>query len=110
LDMTGVVATLLAVGIIAALMVLGIRMKLPPPDPDWREHPPPPFPPRSRFWQMLWLGRFPLLLAMILVAAFRLNDRILMALGLSYVAVIVAVSAERVVLAFRLRRARRPSS
>jgi hypothetical protein len=104
--MTGVVATLFAVGVIAALMVLGIRMKVPPPDSDWRQHVPPPFPPRSRFWQMLWLGRFPLLLAMILAAAFDVSNRILIALGLTYVAVIVAVSAERVVLAFRLRKAR----
>jgi hypothetical protein len=35
--MTGVIATLAAVAVIATLMVIGIRMKLPPPDPDWRQ-------------------------------------------------------------------------
>jgi hypothetical protein len=51
----GVIATLLAVGVIAALMVIGIRTKLPPPDPNWREHLPPPSPPPPRWWQIVWV-------------------------------------------------------
>jgi hypothetical protein len=50
---TGIVATSLAAGVIAILMIVGIRTKLPPPDPDWREHLPPPAPPASRLELML---------------------------------------------------------
>ena len=52
--MEGVVATLLAVAVIAGLMNIGIWTKLPPPDPNWRERPPPP--PTSRLeWILLAL-------------------------------------------------------
>jgi hypothetical protein len=65
----GLIATLLAVGVIAALMVIGIRTKLPPPDLDWREHLPRRPPPPSRLSTILWLSRFGVLIAMILAGA-----------------------------------------
>jgi hypothetical protein len=49
-SVTGFIATGSAVGVIAALMYVGIKMKPPPPDPDWRDHLPlPPLRP-SRGW------------------------------------------------------------
>lgn len=84
--MTGVIATLLAVGVIAALMFVGIRMKLPPPDPDWRQHLPPPPPRPPRWWISLWLSRYAILVGAIVAAALGQN-RAEVWLGLMMVAI-----------------------
>jgi hypothetical protein len=67
--MTGIIATLAAVAVIATLMDIGIRMKLPPPDPDWRQHLPSPVPWPPRWWVVLWVSRYAFLLAGVVAAA-----------------------------------------
>jgi hypothetical protein len=53
---TGVIATTAAVLVIAALMVIGIKMKPRPPDPDWRDDLPPPPPAPSAAWRLFRFG------------------------------------------------------
>ncbi|HTG47172.1 MAG TPA: hypothetical protein VK646_05925 [Actinomycetota bacterium] len=55
--MTGVIATSLAVGVIAVLMAIGIRQKPVPPDPDWRDHLPQPVP-APHWFAILFVGRY----------------------------------------------------
>jgi hypothetical protein len=104
--MTGVIATLAACAVIATLMVVGIRMKLPPPDPDWRDHVPPDPPLRSRLWWGLWLGRLPVWLAAILAIALGFRG-----LGLALLALMLAMTMAGIIerLVARLRRAQRES-
>jgi hypothetical protein len=65
--MKGVIATLAAVAVIATIMTIGIRTKVPPPDPNWREHIPPPPPPKPRWFVILWWpGRYSLILLAII--------------------------------------------
>jgi|1186.fasta_scaffold108380_1 hypothetical protein len=54
--MAGLVLAVACFGVIALLMVLGVKAKYPPPDPDWREHLPPPPPEPSRAWQIFRWG------------------------------------------------------
>lgn len=102
--MTGIVATTLAVGVIATLMLLGIRMKLPPPDPDWREHLAPPPPPPTRLQLIVFVGiRCGLYLAGVIAA-------LLQATGLSIafmVGFFALLNAWVVVRVRAIRRARR---
>ncbi len=68
--MEGVIATSLAVAVIATLMVAGIRMKLPPPDPDWREHLAPRLPPPSLPWLIVRGASYVVLLVPLPIAGF----------------------------------------
>ncbi|MDP9330500.1 MAG: hypothetical protein M3P11_07695 [Actinomycetota bacterium] len=106
--MIGVIATLAAFGVIATLMVVGIRTKLPPPDPNWRDHVPPDPPPRSRLWWWIWFGRLPMWLAVITAAAFRAR-RLALGLGIVIIAMTLASVAERSVVAIRLHKTQRES-
>jgi hypothetical protein len=99
--MTGIVATTLAFGVIATLMIVGIKMKVPPPDPDWREHLPPPPPPPSRLQLIVFVGfRYAVLLAGIIAGAF--EER-----GLATAFIIVYVALILGWMVGRLRAARR---
>jgi hypothetical protein len=102
--MKGVLATLACVGVIATLMIVGIRTKLPPPDPDWREHLPQPVPPRSRLWWKIWFGRYAFLVAGIV--ALRLGaTRLGLALAFLFLGVTYAAIAQHVVAVRRYRKA-----
>ena len=104
--MEGVIATLLATGVIAALMIVGIRTKLPPPDPDWREHLPPPPPPPSKLEWVLIVLRFawyPVLVAV----AFTERKGLILGIGVLWIGTLVALNITRIV---RVRRARRAVS
>jgi hypothetical protein len=103
----GIVATLAAAGVIAALMAVGIRTKLPPPDPNWREHVPTQPPRPSRFWLMVSLGRWLFWVAGIVAALFHLNT-LAVAMAVAFVIVTLAATAERFVAMARHRR--RPRS
>jgi hypothetical protein len=99
----GVIATLLAVGVIAALMVIGIRTKLPPPDPDWREHLPAPPPPPPRWWQIVWFVRLAFLPIgfVITLAGHRVLGGVVMSL---YFLITVGLSMDAVRRSIRRRR------
>jgi hypothetical protein len=95
--MTGIVATILAFGVIATLMLVGIKMKLPPPDPDWREHlrPPPPPPSRLELIVFVWF-RYGVWVAAIIAAAF--DER---GLALAFMVVFTVLILGRVVVRVR---------
>jgi hypothetical protein len=101
--MTGVIATLAAVAVITTLMVIGIRMKLAPPDPDWRHHLPPPVPRPPRWWVVLWLSRYAFLLAGVVAAALGRN-RLAVWLALMMVAITFVGVSFRVRVSLRHRR------
>jgi cytochrome bd-type quinol oxidase subunit 2 len=102
---TGIIATLLVVAVVATLMLIGIRTKLPLPDPDWREHLPKPPPPR--IWWVLWLSRYPVLLAAVIAAAADAEE-VAMALALVLVILTFAGIVVRLKIAIHARRQARP--
>lgn len=102
--MTGIIATALAFATIATLMVVGVRMKMPPPDPDWREHLPQAPPPPPRWWFVLWFGRWPMIFAMAVAAALKAKALVWVLFAL-YLAMTVVPLAWRYKTAMRIRRA-----
>jgi hypothetical protein len=102
--MTGVIATALAFATIATLIFIGVRMKMPPPDPDWREHLPQAPPPPPRWWFVLWFGRWPMLVAVVLASAFE-AEALAMAFLALYLAMTVVPLGWRFKTAMRRRRA-----
>jgi hypothetical protein len=107
--MTGVIATMLAVAIIGGLMIVGIRTKLSPPDPDWREHLPKPGPPPPRWWWVVWLSRYPVLVAAVIAAGFEAEE-LAGALGVVMVILSIVGIAVRWRMALRARRQPRPEA
>jgi len=101
----GLIATLAAVAVIAILMVVGWRMKLPPPDPDWRDHLPPSPPSRPRWYVVLWMARFPLLL-LVAIAALMHADRLAVWLSLVFVGATIVLVVLRVIQARQQMRHR----
>jgi hypothetical protein len=89
--MTGFIATGLCVAVIAGLMIVGIKVKMPPPDPNWRQHLPPPPPQPTGIWLHLLRGSraatFAMYFIMVLAAAVHL-DSALKAVALVLVAVL----------------------
>src|SRR5438093_4750197 len=96
--MIGLVATLAAFGIIALIMFVGWRTKLPPPDPNWGDHAgqgwrmtghlllPSSIPP-PHWYSTLWFARY-LLLPLVAAAAALHAD----ALERSIVIVLIALT------------------
>jgi hypothetical protein len=98
------VATALSVGVIATIMILGIRTKLPPPDPAWREHLPLPEPPLTRLQLVVFVGfRFGLFVAALVAALFHAN-RLAFAFMVGYLALLMAWVVVRVRAARRARQ------
>jgi hypothetical protein len=78
----------LALGLIATLMLLGIKMKLSPPNPNWRRHVPPPPTPPTRLQLVVFLGlRYVVWIAAIIAAAFKAG-RLAIALMIVFIALI----------------------
>jgi hypothetical protein len=105
--MTGIIATVLAFGLIGTLMLVGIRMKVPPPDPNWREHLPPPGPlarPATRTQLIVFLGgRYAVWIGAIVAAALHAN-RLALFLALVYLVLILMWIAMRFQASRRARR------
>ena len=86
--MTGVIATLLAVGVIATLMLVGIRAEPPPPDPDWREHLPSPPPRPPGYMWIIWLIRYPMLIAVLIAAILHVTPLVFALIAVYLVSVV----------------------
>jgi hypothetical protein len=108
--MTGLIATLAALGIVASVMIIGLRRKTPPPDPEWREHAGPGWkmtghlwrpgsPPRPRWYLALWFGRYPLILLGVVAAALHAD-------GLARSIFIVWIVGTAGLIAFRIVQVR----
>jgi hypothetical protein len=96
-------------GLIASLMLVGIRMKLPPPDPEWRKHQPPQSTPPTRIQLIVFFGgRFAVWIAALVAAAFHAN-RLALALMLVYFVLILTWIGMRVQASRRARRAAAPA-
>jgi hypothetical protein len=92
----------LAFGFIGALFWFGIRSRIQPPDPDWREHQPTPMKPPRSYWITWWIGTA--LLILMALAASVVHQVWLV--WLAFAAWVVS-STIRHVIAFR--HGRRPS-
>jgi hypothetical protein len=100
---TGILATTLAFGLIAALVVIGIRIKLPPPDPDWRKHLPPPPPPPSRLELLVSVSYIGAAIALVVATAFQATG-----LALAFFVAMISLLVTRVVLRTQaIRQSRR---
>jgi hypothetical protein len=96
---------LLAVGIIATLMIVGYRAKLPPPDPDWRDHGNQQLPALSRPWIVVGIGSWCAYFLGILAALLG-HPHVALVLALASLGGLVSVSVHRLKEANRIRRAR----
>jgi hypothetical protein len=109
--MTAIIATSTCVVIIAGLMIAGIKMKLPPPDPDWREHLPPPAPQPTGGWLVLRYGplvAWPLIFAVALILRLAgAEDGVIRAFAVVVAVVMLARVGSAIAWAIHVQRDRR---
>jgi hypothetical protein len=85
---TGLIATLAAAAVIISVMLIGWRVKPPPPDPNWKEHVRPGWKmtghlqpagaiAQPRWYRPVWLARYPLILLCVLAAAIGLRHLVI---------------------------------
>jgi len=92
-------------------MLAGIKAKYPPPDPDWRQHLPPPPPRPSRSWLIFMWGPmfifYGLLLVGVIASLLGAGDATVRALALVAVLAMLLRVASRIAWAVHVQRVRR---